>query len=93
MVCTRSGADAAPTGDAAQTLAALPVKGRAPRTGYDSDQFGQRWADVDRDGCDQRNQVLARDLVDETFRGGSMCVVITDLLRDPCSTCSTSRAR
>ncbi|MGH3614921.1 MAG: HNH endonuclease family protein [Pseudonocardia sp.] len=78
-----SGPGVAPGGDAAQTLAALPVKGRAPRTGYDRDQFGQRWADVDRDGCDQRNQVLARDLVDETFRSGSMCVVITGLLRDP----------
>lgn len=38
---------AAPEPDAAQTalavLATLPVKGRAPMTGYDRDQFGQAW--------------------------------------------------
>ena len=26
-------------------LAALPVKGRAPKTGYDRDLFGQAWSD------------------------------------------------
>ena len=31
-------------GTAAAVLAALPVKGRAPRTGYDREQFGQAWA-------------------------------------------------
>jgi Protein of unknown function (DUF1524) len=31
--------------------------------GYDRDEFGQKWADVDRNGCDQRNDVLRRDLV------------------------------
>jgi hypothetical protein len=45
--------------------AQLPMKGRAPRTGYDRDQFGPAWKDVDRNGCDQRNDVLTRDLVDE----------------------------
>ncbi|WP_308283093.1 HNH endonuclease family protein [Pseudonocardia nigra] len=74
------------TGDAVEALAALPVKGRAPRTGYDRDEFGQRWADVDRNGCDQRNDVLARDLVDETFRPGTQsCVVLTGRLTDPYS--------
>jgi hypothetical protein len=77
-------APAAPTGDAATALATLPVKGRAPKTGYSRDQFGQRWADVDRNGCDQRNDVLARDLVDETFRPARReCVVLTGTLDDP----------
>lgn len=71
----------APTGDAATALAALPVKGRAPQTGYSRDAFGQRWADVDRDGCDQRNQVLARDLGAVSRRG--RCVVLTGTLHDP----------
>lgn len=70
-----------PTGDAATALAALPVKGRAPQTGYSRDAFGQRWADVDRDGCDQRNQVLARDLGGISRRG--RCVVLTGTLHDP----------
>ena len=32
-------------------LATLEVKGRAPKTGYDRDLFGQAWADTDRNGC------------------------------------------
>jgi hypothetical protein len=73
-----------PSGDAAAALSTLPVKGRAPRTGYDRDEFGRRWADVDRNGCDQRNDVLARDLVDEEFRAGTgSCVVLTGRFTDP----------
>ncbi|MDN5768928.1 MAG: hypothetical protein L0H96_24730, partial [Humibacillus sp.] len=42
---------------ASAQLAALPVKGRAPKTGYARSQFGPRWSDdVDvefgHDGCD-----------------------------------------
>ncbi|WP_203669637.1 HNH endonuclease family protein [Cellulomonas pakistanensis] len=71
--------------DRARTeLAALEVKGRAPRTGYDRDQFGPAWADVDRNGCDTRNDVLARDLADVTFEDGTHeCVVLTGTLDDP----------
>lgn len=71
----------APVGAAAAALAALPVKGRAPRTGYARAQFGQAWKDVDRNGCDQRNDVLARDLDGETLRG--RCIVLTGTLTDP----------
>ncbi|CAH0273547.1 HNH endonuclease family protein [Plantibacter cousiniae (nom. nud.)] len=52
-------------------------------TGYDRDRFGQRWADIDRNGCDTRNDVLARDLVDATFKPGTRdCVVLTGVLHD-----------
>lgn len=78
-----SGFPPAASGAAAEALAALPVKGRAPRTGYSRDQFGEAWADVDGDGCDQRNQILARDLVDERFVRGSTCVVSSGQLIDP----------
>lgn len=55
----------------------------APAT-YERAAFGQRWADVDRDGCDQRNDVLARDLVDVVFRAGTQdCVVERGVLTDP----------
>jgi hypothetical protein len=71
-------------GDAAAALARLPVQGRAPFTGYSREQFGEAWKDVDRNGCDQRNDVLARDLVDETFRAGTNnCIVATGTLHDP----------
>jgi hypothetical protein len=70
-----------PRGAAAAALAALPVKGRAPKTGYARAQFGPAFADTDHDGCDQRNQVLGRDLTAVIKRG--RCVVVTGVLRDP----------
>jgi hypothetical protein len=74
----------AATGGAATALAALPVKGRAPKTGYEREQFGPAWSDVDHDGCDQRNQVLARDMSGETFKAGTHdCIVLTGKLHDP----------
>ena len=61
------------TGDAADLLATLPVKGKAPKTGYDrTGEFGSAWRDVDENGCDTRNDILARDLTaivtDDTCR-------------------------
>jgi len=73
-------------GTALAALALLEVKGRAPMTGYDRDAYGQAWSDVDRNGCDTRNDILARDLVDETFRARTRdCVVLTGTLHDPYS--------
>ena len=67
-------------------LADLDVKGRAPRTGYDRDLFGSGWGDPDRNGCDTRNDVLARDLTGESFKPGTRnCVVAAGTLADPYS--------
>lgn len=72
-----------------QTLATavlnqLPVKGRAPKTGYARTQFGPAWADVDHNGCDTRNDILNRDLKDVTHRPGTHdCIVLTGVLNDP----------
>ncbi len=76
---------AATDGPAAETLARLPVKGRAPKTGYSREEFGQRWADTDRNGCDQRNDVLARDLDSVAYKAGTGdCVVQSGVLNpDP----------
>ncbi len=75
--------EGAAAGSASATLKTLAVKGRAPKTGYTRQQFGRSWADIDRDGCDQRNQVLARDMDRETFKAGTHdCVVLTGTLRD-----------
>ena len=42
--------------------------------------------DVDNNGCDTRNDILARDLDDETLKPGTQdCVVLTDTLADPYS--------
>lgn len=51
---------------------------------YSRDQFGQRWADVDRNGCDTRNDVLKRDLRDlQMKRSSPQCVVVSGVLDDP----------
>ncbi|PYG02232.1 Excalibur calcium-binding domain-containing protein [Georgenia satyanarayanai] len=64
----------------------LEVKGRAPRTGYARDLFGSGWVDTDRNGCDTRNDILARDLTDLTYRPGTHdCVVTSGTLADPFS--------
>lgn len=47
------------TAPAAAALAALAVKGRAPKTGYSRDAVGPAWADVDSDGCRTRYQSAA----------------------------------
>jgi Protein of unknown function (DUF1524) len=81
---TSSGASAPPQGSAVAALGQLRVQGRAPKTGYTREMFGQQWRDVDRNGCDQRNDVLARDLVDTTFKTGTGdCVVLSGTLHDP----------
>ncbi|WP_240776746.1 HNH endonuclease family protein [Nonomuraea basaltis] len=78
--------DSASVSDARKKLAKLAVKGRAPKTGFDRDEFGSAWADVDRNGCDTRNDVLKRDLKDETFKSGTHdCIVLTGTLKDPYS--------
>ncbi|MHC6593236.1 GmrSD restriction endonuclease domain-containing protein [Arthrobacter sp. C152] len=64
-------------------LATLPIKGRAPKTGYDRALFGQAWADVDRNGCDTRNDILKRDLTGITYTNSVPCKVQSGTLADP----------
>ncbi|WP_240675087.1 GmrSD restriction endonuclease domain-containing protein [Cellulomonas endophytica] len=71
---------------ALRALGLLEVKGRAPTTGYDRDQFGYRAVDLDRNGCDTRNDILRRDLTTATLEAGTGdCVVLTGTLADPYS--------
>ena len=80
-------APAVATGEkAASVLETLAVKGRAAKTGYSRDQFGAAWADVDRNGCDTRNDILKRDLTSITFKSGTQnCIVLSGELLDPYS--------
>ena len=76
----------ASTKTAVAVLETLAVKGRAPKTGYERSQFGPTWSDVDRNGCDTRNDILYRDLTSKTFKSGTQnCVVLTGVLIDPYS--------
>lgn len=78
-VSTSTDTDAA---DARALLATLPVKGKAAGTGYDrTGEFGSAWIDVDHNGCDTRNDVLARDL-SRIVRQGP-CKVVTGTLVSP----------
>ncbi len=75
-----------PEGSALEVLASVDVRGRAPQTGYSRDEFGSGWVDTDSNGCDTRNDVLARDLTDEVFAPDTRdCVVASGTLADPYS--------
>lgn len=72
--------------DSRRALEELRVieKGSESVPQYSRDQFGQRWADVDRNGCDTRNDVLKRDLHDlQMKRSSPQCVVVAGVLDDP----------
>ena len=88
--------EAAPAPDIAEALTALDsleVKGRAPKTGYEREEFGQAWSDdvtVDfgHNGCDTRNDILRRDLDPESLvlkEGTHDCVALSGTLHDPYS--------
>ena len=66
---------------AGNLLETLPVKGRAPKTGYSRDQFSDGWADVGT--CDMRNHILARDMTNVKFRSETDCTVLSGTLNDP----------
>ena len=71
---------------AEELLNSLAVKGRAPKTGYTRAQFGATWADVNKNGCDTRNDILKRDLTNIVFRVKTHdCVVESGTLLDPYS--------
>jgi hypothetical protein len=68
----------------------LPVKGRAPKTGYTREQF-PHWKDPDKNGCDTRNDILKRDLTKVLFQTDTNnCKVIAGVLLDPYSNKSIS---
>lgn len=81
----------ADTADTLAKLNTLEVKGRAPKTGYDRDLFGDSWSDdvtveFGHNGCDTRNDILRRDLVDVVVKPGSNgCKVLSGVLNDPYS--------
>ena len=67
-------------------IQAQVTKGRAAKTGYTRAQFGPAWADVDRNGCDTRNDILKRDLTKEVFKEKTNgCTVLSGTLVDPFS--------
>ncbi len=76
--------DAPGWSDELTLLDTIDERPRDTGDGYARELFGERWADVDANGCDTRNDVLARDLDDVTLRRGS-CLVQSGTLHDPYS--------
>ncbi|MFW0797133.1 DUF1524 domain-containing protein [Gordonia sp. CPCC 205515] len=80
--------NAASSDAALAKLGTLPVKGRAPKTGYARAQFGQAWSDDvtvagGHNGCDTRNDILRRDLTAITYKPGTRdCTVLSGTLHD-----------
>jgi hypothetical protein len=68
----------------------IVLPGEAPEVpDYDRTAFGQAWSDdvnveFGHNGCDTRNDILRRDLVDITLKENTNgCVVLTGTLHDP----------
>lgn len=66
------------------------VSERAEVPGYDRSckkghgcVFGPAWKDVDRNGCDTRNDVLKAQLTGVEFKNAKHCVVVAGTLKDP----------
>lgn len=72
-------------GAALAAVDSLPVKGRAPKTGYARERFGTAWADTDSNSCDTRDDILKRDLKDVKYSGGTCRVSYGLLEPDPYS--------
>ena len=75
--------------EARTLIGKLATKGRGPRTGYERNKFGYAWMDtadgvpLARNGCDTRNDLLARDGEKLRYREGSDCVVESMTFDDP----------
>ncbi|MFE5733999.1 MULTISPECIES: HNH endonuclease family protein [unclassified Streptomyces] len=76
------GRKAAP-GTALAAVDTLAVKGRAPKKGYDREEFGRAWVDVDRNGCGTRDDILKRDLTGVRYTDGHCKVASGTLTDDP----------
>ena len=64
---------------ATEVLEKLAVKGRAPKTGYNREQFYDGWPLVD--GCSLRQRIIKRELGDSAILNG--CNVISGEFDEP----------
>ena len=76
-----------PDSEAARQLRELTVRESVndpDAPAYDRSAYGQSWADTNHNGCDTRNDILARDLARPTFKPGTRdCVVLSGTLAEP----------
>lgn len=68
---------------ATAVLDQLPVKGKAPMTGYDRNgKFGNGWKDPDGNKCDARQDILTRDMTNLVYKDSRNCTVASGTLHD-----------
>jgi hypothetical protein len=73
---------------ASDALAGLRVQPESHATTYRRARFGDAWTDVDKNGCDTRDDMLRRDLADEVTRATKACRIgapVTGHFTDPYS--------
>ncbi|AXI76980.1 HNH endonuclease family protein [Peterkaempfera bronchialis] len=74
---------------ARELIARVRTAGKGPKTGYERSKFGYAWSDavdgvpLGRNGCDSRNDMLARDGRKLTHKPGSTCIVTSMTIYDP----------
>lgn len=73
--------------EAKEALKKIKVSDTEPTSGYNrTENFGKSWDDVDKNGCDTRNDILKRDLEDVKMGSKSSCpdaTVMSGTLVDP----------
>lgn len=75
-----------PSRKAIDVLDTLDVADMDSSDGYAREIFGERWVDVDGNGCNTRNDILGRDLTGITYTSNKYrCVVKSGELDDPYS--------
>ncbi|MFL4472826.1 HNH endonuclease family protein [Paeniglutamicibacter sp. MACA_103] len=68
---------------AVTVLNTLPVKGKAPATGYDRNKkFGNGWKDFNGNKCDERQDTLKRDLSAVKYKDAKKCQLASGVLAD-----------
>ncbi|MGO3796871.1 MAG: HNH endonuclease family protein [Pauljensenia sp.] len=73
-----------PATEVVTVLRSLPARSDDDVPDYRREAFGTRWADTDHNGCDTRNDILARDLARPVFKPGTHdCVVASGTLAEP----------
>jgi len=70
------------TSSAVAALEQLTVSAETEQGSYHRKAFGPSWADVDGNGCDTRDDILARDLADPVIDADG-CTVRSGTLTDP----------
>jgi hypothetical protein len=64
-------------------LNSLPVKGKAPGTGYNRNaKFGNGWKDFNNNLCDERQDALKRDMSKVKYKDKKKCAVASGTLHD-----------